>query len=334
MGFFCAEWPLLDARVFITMVHMAEARRRRKFSIRRVGVALVIAYAIVIVVVCYSPDRLILMPTTRPMHLADETRRTIESPSGEVEIWSTRSTAAHDREPEGYVLAFVGNGSRAENELVRIGPMWSKIPVEIWAMNYPGYGGSQGEALLKNIPPAALAAYDALAKVADGKPIFLSGHSLGTTVAIGLAAQRPVAGLVLHNPPPLRHLIVERYGWFNLWIGAAWVASAVPPGMRSITNAPNCHEPAVFLLASKDTIVPPAYQAMVVQAYAGPKHLVHLPEYLHNDPVWVPPALPDAEKEIGWMWRKAARGRGAALEEGFAIPVQSQKGHERAASQR
>lgn len=276
----------------------------RRFRLKRVLLWVLAIYLLIIAYFCYSPDKLVLMPTRG--HVAtDGQRQFIASPVGAIEVWSLRNRLADLSTPAAYVLAFAGNGSRAERELDRISPMWSKHPVEIWAMNYPGYGSSEGEALLKNIPPAALAVYDALAKKANGKPIFLSGHSLGTTVAIGLAARRPVAGLVLHNPPPLRHLIFERYGWFNLWLGAARVAEHIPVEMRSLTNGPLCRAPAIFLLAGKDLVVPPAYQQMVFNAYAGPKRAVRMPTYLHNDPLWVAPELPQAQKQIDWLWQLA-----------------------------
>jgi alpha-beta hydrolase superfamily lysophospholipase len=277
--------------------------RRRPWILA--ALVVLIAYAAGIAVLCIFPDRLILAPSKNRIRIAGEARRLIATPVGKIEIWTTRSLAARNQPSEGYVLAFNGNASRAERELPRIDPMWSKEPVEIWAMNYPGYGGSEGKALMKNIPPAALAVYDALAKLADGKPIFLSGHSLGTTVALGVAARRPVAGLVLHNPPPLEQLLVGRFGWFNLWIAADRAADAVPPGMNSLTNAPQCHEPTVFLLAGNDTLVPPKYQQMVVAAYAGPKDLVHLPGYSHNKPVLISPILGQAEADIAWMWNLA-----------------------------
>jgi hypothetical protein len=288
---------------------MNHDRKRRRFSWKRVLLIVLAIYLLAIAFLCYSPDKLILMPTTKPIRVVGADRRLVDSSVGSVEVWTERSLAARDGEIEGYVLAFNGNGSRAERELDRIAPMWSKHPVEIWAMNYPGYGGSEGEALLKNIPPAALAVYDALAKEAKGRPIFLSGHSLGTTVAIGLAARRPVAGLVLHNPPPLRHLIFERYGWFNLWLGATWVAWAVPVEMRSLTNGPMCRVPAIFLLAGKDSVVPPRYQEMVYADYGGPKRAVRMPAYLHNDPVWVSPELSEVERGVDWMWKIAYQNK-------------------------
>src|SRR5437899_673838 len=76
--------------------------------------------------------------------------------------------------------------------------------VEIWAVNYPGFGGSSGPAQLRLIPSAALAAFDALQSKAGTRPIIVFGTSLGATVALHVAAHRNVHGIVLHNPPPLR----------------------------------------------------------------------------------------------------------------------------------
>src|SRR6185312_16802983 len=100
--------------------------------------------------------------------------------------------------------------------------------VEIWSMNYTGYGQSSGSARLSTIAPSALATYDELNRRAAGRPIFVSGHSIGTTAALYVAAHRPVAGLILHNPPPLRQLINGRFGWFDFWIASSRVAAAVP----------------------------------------------------------------------------------------------------------
>ena len=57
------------------------------------------------------------------------------------------------------------------------------------------------------------------------------------------------------------------------------VARAVPPQLQSIPNAKTLDIPAVFLLAGRDTLVTPHYQQMVVDAYHGPKQLIHLPTY-------------------------------------------------------
>jgi pimeloyl-ACP methyl ester carboxylesterase len=175
-------------------------------------------------------------------------------------------------------------------------------------MNYPGYGGSTGSADLRAIPPAALAVYDHVAKIANGKPIYLVGNSLGTTSALYVATQRPTAGLVLQNPPAIRSLIMSRFGWWNLWLLAGPVALQVPRDLDSIQNARAIRAPAIFLLAEKDEIVPPRYHELVLNAYAGEKRVIRLPGAYHNDPI-EGVALADLNDALGWLLRKADSSR-------------------------
>lgn len=252
-------------------------------------------------------DRLILYPSTEPVAMPGiERGPDVTSFTGKVEIWTARAAAALASEPQAFVLNFIGNASRGEYEAAMVAEEWGAHPVEVWGVNYPGYGGSTGPAKLKSIPPAALAAYDALAAHAAGRPIYVSGTSLGTAVALYVAAHRPVAGIVLHNPPPLRNLILGRYGWWNLWLAAGPIAMAIPSELDSISNARRVSVPAVFVLAGRDTIVPPSYQHQVVSAYGGTKRIVDRPGADHNDP------LQDADSVnvaagIDWLSQAAAK---------------------------
>jgi uncharacterized protein len=111
------------------------------------------------------------------------------------------------------------------------------------------------------------------------------GQSLGTTAALYVAANRPVAGVVLSNPPPLRQLIWKNYGWWNLWLLATPVALSIPSELDSLKNGSRVTAPAVFVLAGHDTIVPPKYQEQVYAAYAGPKRAIRVAAIDHNDPL-------------------------------------------------
>ncbi|MDB5299281.1 MAG: hypothetical protein JWO87_944 [Phycisphaerales bacterium] len=278
-------------------------RRPIKTWLKRIVVGFLVLNVAGILATCFWPDRFILFPSTRPIAVSGAERVAIGGPAGTLEAWTKRTSATKGEEPESFVLAFNGNGSRAEGELARLEPMWAGHSVEIWAVNFPGYGGSHGPALVKNIPPAALAAYDALAQKAHGRPIFVSGHSIGTTAALYVGANRPVAGLVLHNPPPLRQLIHGRFGWFNLWIASSRVVAAVPDQLDSIANGGRCSAPAVFILADGDTLVLPKYQQKVVEAYHGPKRIVHAATYGHNTPV-VDPEVTEVRTAINWLWQQ------------------------------
>jgi hypothetical protein len=151
----------------------------------------------------------------------------------------------------------------------------------------------------------ALESFDAISKLAAGRPIIVSGNSLGTTAALYVAANRPVAGLVLQNPPPLRQVLIGHFGWWNLWLIAGPVAWQIPTGLDSLTNASHCHEPAVFFSSQGDDYIPPAYHREVFDAYAGRKRIVLL-DGGHNG------AADQSDQFRGamdWLWTTVRQGR-------------------------
>jgi len=210
---------------------------------------------------------------------------TVDDHGRAIEVWTARPTTIGDREPEAFILEFTGNATRAEEIAQYVAQRWQAHPVEAWVMNYPGYGGSEGGAKIRLIPPAALATFDELHRRANGRPISLEANSLGTAAALYVASQREVAGLVLQNPPPLRRLILQHYGWWNLWMVAGPFALQIPKELDATHTAPLVTEPAIFMLADKDTTVPAKYHDIVVNAYAGPKAVIHMPSLGHNDSI-------------------------------------------------
>ena len=90
-------------------------------------------------------------------------------------------------------------------------------------------------------------------------PIVADGASIGVTAALHVAVSRPAAisGLILHNPPPLREVILWHFGWWNLWLLAGPIALQIPRDLDCVANARAIRTPAIFLLAEKDEIVAP-----------------------------------------------------------------------------
>ena len=276
--------------------------RRRTWK-RRIK-TLCVLMGIYFVVMACAPvaDMLLLHPNNGSADAAGAQRRALAFQSGELEVWVERSPAAQSREPEAFVLGFVGNAARAEYLAAPEAWQWQDKPVEVWAVNWPGYGGSTGPARLSKLAPAGLAAYDELARVANGRPIYVHGTSLGTAVALHVAANRKVAGVILQNPPPLRALILGRFGWWNLWLAAGPVALQVPADLDSIENARRCTAPGVYFTCENDTLVPPDYQRRIVDAHAGPKRHVILRNADHNTPACT--QADDYRQAIQWLWAR------------------------------
>jgi pimeloyl-ACP methyl ester carboxylesterase len=282
---------------------------RRLFRSRRAifWLCIIVVYGVVMIFGGCA-DKLILFPSRQPIHARTAHRETVALDQGRsVEVWVDRSPGATggDAEPQAYLIEFTGNATRAEQVASYAASRWGDRAVEVWMVNYPGYGGSTGPAQLKAIPPAALAVYDHVAKNAGGKPIFLAGNSLGTTAALYVATQRPTAGLILQNPPAIRNLILSRYGWWNLWLIAGPIALQVPKELDGPTNAAKAGVPAMFVLAEKDDFVVPVNQKRVVEAYAGPKRVILLTGG-HNDGI-TGNAEQELQKGIEWMWQSAVR---------------------------
>jgi len=251
----------------------------------------------------HLPDHLILFPTTAPINAGAAVRRTIPFENGDLEIWTAQSRRARQQgRADVFILRFYGNADRADRWAAMEAEMWHDRAVEIWGMNYPGFGSSTGPARLARIGPAAVAAFDALRRDAVDAPIIVYGASIGVTAALHLAASRPaeMAGLILHNPPPLREVILRQFGWWNLWLLAGPVALQIPRDLDCIANARASRTPAIFLLAERDEIVAPRFHRLVVDAYSGEKRVIALHGAYHNDPV-EGAALVELNHALDWL---------------------------------
>ena len=239
-----------------------------------------------LITVAPLPDRLVLFPTTHRIDAGAAVRKPIPFEGGELEIWTAQSRMAKERgQADVFVLRFYGNADRADRWVADEAEMWNNRAVEVWGMNYPGFGGSTGPARLGRLGPAALTAFDALKQTAGERPIVVFGASLGTTTALHIAAQRKVAGVILHNPVALRQIILRQFGWWNLWLFAGPMARKIPSELDSINNAKATRVPAIFLLAENDEVIAPKFQRLVVEAYAGEKRIITLTGARHNDPL-------------------------------------------------
>jgi len=254
----------------------------------------------------HLPDHLILFPTKTPIDTGRAVRKTIPFQDGELEIWTAKSRQAQQQgRADIFILRFYGNADRADRWAALEAEMWSDRAVEIWGMNYPGFGGSTGPARLSRIGQAALTAFDEIKNQAADRPIVAFGASIGATAALHVAAHRQVTGLILHNPPPLRQMILRQFGWWNLWLLAGPVALQLPRDLDSIENAKAIHAPAIFLLSERDEVVAPRFHRQVVGAYGGRKRVIELHGAYHNDPI-EGTALADLNNALGWLLPKTS----------------------------
>jgi uncharacterized protein len=276
------------------------SRRVKRFVL----VALLLAYTAFAATGC-GADRLVLGENHQTIDPGGATRCTLTADGRAVEYYVARSPGARrGTEPAAYVLYFTGKASLVEEWLTVVADSWGDRPVEVWGMNYPGSGGSDGPARLDRVAPSALALFDVCRATAGKRSIFVNGVSFGSTAALAVAARRPVAGVILKNPPALRELIMGNYGWWNLWLAAGPIAHAIPEDLDALANAPRSTAPALILSAGKDWKVPPQYHERVIAAYAGPKDVIRLPNAGHDDPL-TPEASQQFDAALSRLWNLA-----------------------------
>jgi pimeloyl-ACP methyl ester carboxylesterase len=232
-------------------------------------------------------DRLVLAPSRHRLCPYGKARCLVPWQGGQIEVWQERTAGLAgdaNEEPDCFVLKLLGKAGRGERATLDPLDHWSDLAGEIWAVNPPGYGSSSGRASLRSLVPAAERVFDHLVRVADGRPIFVVGESLGTMPALYLAARharrRAIAGLILRNPGPLDRLIAQHYSRCSLGLSHI-LALAVPRSLDAVSNAAAAYMPAIMLTAGHDKVIPPRFQQLVANVYAGPLQRLVLPQAEH-----------------------------------------------------
>jgi uncharacterized protein len=115
---------------------------------------------------------------------------------------------------EGAEFTFVAFHGNASNMAARadVYRFLRALPANVLAVEYRGYGHSEGSPSEKGIYVDAQAAYDYLTRQRGIRPsrLISYGQSLGTAVAVDLAANRDVAGVVLEAPFPSARAVARR----------------------------------------------------------------------------------------------------------------------------
>ena len=146
-------------------------------------------------------------------------------------------------------------------------------------MNYRGYGRSAGRPGEKALVADAIELYDWAARRPgiDAQRIALHGRSLGTGVAVQVAAARPARCVVLTSPyASLVDVAKEVYWWLP-------VALLMRHPFDSASLAPRLRAPALVLVGEADNLVPPHHSRKLAAAWGGPVELVSLEGFGHND---------------------------------------------------
>ena len=174
------------------------------------------------------------------------------------------------------VLYFQGNGGALDLRVARLRALTAD-GTGLLALCYRGYGGSTGKPSEAGLIRDAHAAYEFAAARTPAQRIVPWGELLGTGVAVALAAERPVGGVILDAP----------------FTSAADVGAAAYPFLpvrwlirdtfRSERRIARVQAPILILHGERDTVVPIRFGERLFALANEPKRLVRFPTGGHGD---------------------------------------------------
>jgi fermentation-respiration switch protein FrsA (DUF1100 family) len=145
------------------------------------------------------------------------------------------------------------------------------------ALSYRGYAGSSGKPSERGLLADAAAAYAFTTARYSADRIVVWGFSLGSGVAVALAAEQPVGKLILESP------------YTSIVDVAASVFPIFPIGLvmrdpfRSDERIARVKAPLLFMHGARDATIPIAFGERLFALGHEPKQFVRFSEGGHND---------------------------------------------------
>jgi pimeloyl-ACP methyl ester carboxylesterase len=147
-------------------------------------------------------------------------------------------------------------------------------------VDYEGYGLNEGRAHYRNMYEQALAVYDYAASLpyVDSSRIVAMGFSIGSGIAVHLAANRPAAGLILAAPyyngyDIYNNLLPVFYGPMRL---------LVKQKLPSDEYARNVTCPVLIIASRSDEVIPFSSSERLATQFKGNIEFVALDNAFHN----------------------------------------------------
>jgi fermentation-respiration switch protein FrsA (DUF1100 family) len=218
----------------------------------------------------YFPEAFRTTPVAAGLPQAEEI--TLDTADGErVIVWHIPP-----RGEQPVVLYLHGNGASLRWRVDRFRALTAD-GTGLVALSYRGYGGSSGSPTEEGMIRDADAAYAfAVARYAPAR-IVLWGESLGSGVAVALAAEKPVGHVVLQSPfTSAADVAAGRY-WF------VPVRLLMKDQFRSDLRIGKVTAPVLVLHGDRDTVVPFALGERLYAMIIAPKKFVRFPGDGHND---------------------------------------------------
>jgi pimeloyl-ACP methyl ester carboxylesterase len=261
----------------------------------RVLLTLAIIYILFALVVMCLQRRLIYFPKIIPTGLAEGAAAELgfvpwRNPSGQIIGWKLPASSAS----AGSVLVVHGNAGCAMDRGYIAKPIHDAVNVDVYVLEYPGYGARDGSPGKQSFFAAGTEAFELLP---DSLPKYVVSESIGAGVACHLAGAHPkeVAGLMLFAPyHDLASVAQRRMPFLPAYL-------LLLDRFNPAEDLKHYHGPVKFVVAGADEIIPVESGRRLFEGYQGPKTLQIIPGAHHNE---VAEQSPEWWKEVFSFWQQ------------------------------
>jgi uncharacterized protein len=229
--------------------------------------------------VLYLAQRAFLFPIPQTVRTAPEAagfpeaeEHVLTTADGEkVIVWHVPAKPGH-----AVVIYFPGNGDVLAGLVGRFRAVTSD-GTGLVALSYRGYAGSSGQPSEQGLLSDAAAAYGFAAARYGAEPMVVWGFSLGSGVAVALAAAQPVGKLILEAPyTSIVDIAASRFRFLPV----RWL---VRDQFRSDQRIARVTAPLLIMHGARDATIPLRFGERLFALAREPKQFVRFPEGRHND---------------------------------------------------
>ncbi|MGC1778609.1 MAG: alpha/beta fold hydrolase [Xanthobacteraceae bacterium] len=218
----------------------------------------------------YFPDRTYTTPAAAGLPEASEVPLTA-SDGVKIHVWQVPPQPGKP-----IILYFHGNGGSLRYRVDRFRRLIG-AGIGLVALEYRGYGGLSGSPTERGLIRDAEAAYAYTAARYPTPQIVVWGESLGSAVAVALAAEKPVGRLILEAPFTSALAIAESRYWYLP------VRLLMKDQFRSDERIKKVTAPLLILHGVNDRIVPFKMGEQMFELANKPKHIVRFLDGGHED---------------------------------------------------
>jgi uncharacterized protein len=176
------------------------------------------------------------------------------------------------------ILHFHGNAGNISHRLDLVQPFLRK-GLSLFLIDYRGFGKSSGRPSEPGLYKDGLAAWSYLVEKEGIAPerIMLHGHSIGAAVAIEVALQKKVRGLVIESAFTSTKDMAKTMALFALF------SPVFPAHYNNLEKIPLVSAPKLVIHGDRDEIVPFAMGQKLFEAATDPKFFYPVKDAGHND---------------------------------------------------